>query len=265
MGVKLFSLYKEKMANYRKRPVKKRVYKRKTYKKKGTPNTASLVKLIKPVNIRQSESKYKTTSYTWGPLDHDYVYKTDIWSNTVNLFPGQGTTDATRVGDRIVCQGIMLRAVFDIPWDRKNCKLKAFFIPWNSDQGSPDTYENLFHSITQNSRLDPVQKKRYPGMQYLGTYQIERERAPFNTNPTNDAHTPAANVISTNTGTICIKKWIPMYNKKLFFRSDATNQPSNLKEVGSIVLAPYATINTTITDHIVLSGEMSATVYYKDL
>lgn len=56
-----------------------------------------------------------------------------------------------------------------------------------------------------------------------------------------------------------------MYNKKLFFRSDATNQPSNLKEVGSIVLAPYATINTTITDHIVLSGEMSATVYYKDL
>ena len=58
---------------------------------------------------------------------------------------------------------------------------------------------------------------------------------------------------------------IPMYNKKIFFRSDATNQPSNLKEAGAIVLAPYSTINTTVTDNVILSGEMSATLYFKDL
>jgi hypothetical protein len=158
----------------------------------------------------------------------------------------------------------MLRAVFDVPWDRKNVKLKAFFIPYNSDQGGVDTYSNVFHNITGNARLDPVQKKRYPGMKYLGTYQIETERAPYYTYSGGD-QTPAASVISSNTGTICIKKWIPMYNKKLFFRSDATNQPSNLKEAGAIVLAPYSTINTTTLDNVILSGEMSATVYFKDL
>lgn len=244
---------------------KRKTYRRKkVYKKKAPKSTANLVKLIKSVSIRQSESKYKTTSYTWGALSHDDVYHKDLWNSTINLFPGQGTSDVNRIGDRIICQGIMLRAVFDVPWDRKNVKLKAFFIPYNSDQGGVDTYDNVFHNITGNARLDPVQKKRYPGIKYLGTYQIETERAPYYTYAGGD-QVPAASVISSNTGTICIKKWIPMYNKKLFFRSDATNQPSNLKEAGAIVLAPYSTINTITTDNLILSGEMSATVYFKDI
>lgn len=66
-----------------------------------------------------------------------------------------------------------------------------------------------------------------------------------------------------------VKKWLPI-NKNLFFRSDATNQPSNLKELGSIIAVPYTTINTASTgvisgDTVVLNGEMSVTVYYKDL
>ncbi|AXH75744.1 MAG: putative capsid protein [Cressdnaviricota sp.] len=251
------------------RGVKKTIYKKKSYKKRNYGNK-KLVNLIKSVNIRQSESKYKSTSYTWGALTHDNTYHKDLWSSTVNLFPGQGTSDVNRIGDRIICQGIMLRAVFDVPWDRKNVKLKMFYVPWNSDQGTPATYSNFFHNITGNARLDPVQKKRYPGVKYLGTYQIEVERAPYYTYSAGD-QVPSASVISANTGSICIKKWIPMYNKKLFFRSDATFQPSNLPEQGSILVVPYSTINTNAGggvipgDNIILSGEMSATLYFKDL
>ena len=94
---------------------KRKTYRKKVYKKKAPKSTANLVKLIKSVSIRQSESKYKTTSYTWGALSHDDVYHKDLWNSTINLFPGQGTSDVNRIGDRIICQGIMIRAVFDAP------------------------------------------------------------------------------------------------------------------------------------------------------
>ena len=144
---------------------KKRTYnKRKSSKPKMTTNK-SLVKLIKQVNIKQSETKYKTKSYTWSSLQHDNIYKVDLWNSSDSaLFPGQGTTDGNRIGDRIVAQGIKVRMVFDVPWDRKNVKLKLFYLTYNSDQGDPTTYSNFFHNITGNARLDPVQKKRYGGL-----------------------------------------------------------------------------------------------------
>lgn len=259
------------MVDYNK---KKKTYRRKRVYKKRLPkssvNTSQLVKLIKNVNIKEAEVKYKTTGFTWGALQHDNLYHKDMWSSSATIFPGQGTTDGSRIGDRIVCQGLKLRAVFDVPWDRKNVKLKLFYVPYNSDQGTVTDYSSFFHNVTGNSRLDPIQTKRWPGTKYLGTYQIEPERAPFVTNPTNDGHVPAANVISSNTGSICIKKWIPM-NKKLYFKADASTSVTNLKENGAILAIPYATINTsagtavTPGDNIILSGEMAITVYYKDI
>jgi hypothetical protein len=247
---------------------KKRVS-RKTYPKKTAPkSTQSLVKLIKNINIKEAEVKYKTTGFTHAAMVHDNIYQMLLWSNSATIFPGQGTTDGSRVGDRIVCQGLKIRAVFDVPWDRKNVKLKVFYLPWNSDQGTPTTYGQFFHDITTNARLDPVQTKRWPGVKYLGTYQIEPERAPYYTYSSGD-QTPAADVISANTGTICVKKWIPM-NKKLYFKADASTSVTNLKENGSIICIPYTTINTASTgvisgDNVILKAEMAVTVYYKDI
>lgn len=125
-----------------------KVYNKKTYKRKSTgkrmPSTKSLVQLIKQVNIKQSETKYKTLSIPWSSMVHDNVYKRDLWNNSTSCFPNQGTTDGNRIGDRIVCQGIQIRAVFDIPWDRKNLKLKLFYLQYNTDQGDPTTYGNFF-------------------------------------------------------------------------------------------------------------------------
>ena len=91
---------------------KRKTYPKKSYKKKAPKSTTKLIKLIKSVNIRQSESKYKTTSYTWGALSHDDVFHKDLWNSSINLFPGQGTSDTNRVGDRIVCQGNYVKGSF---------------------------------------------------------------------------------------------------------------------------------------------------------
>ena len=60
-------------------------------------------------------------------------------------------------------------------------------------------------------------------------------------------------------------------NKKIFFKADASTSATNLKENGAILAIPYSTINTssgtpiTPGDNIVLSGEMTATIYFKDI
>lgn len=260
---------KYKQADRGRGHMKKRTYKRKAYRRK-TYKKSSLVSLIKSINVKQAESKYKSISVDYPAMVHGNLYKQDIWSSSVNLFPGQNSTDSGRLGDRIIAQGIMLRAIFDIPWDRKNCRLKAFYVPYNSDQGNPADYSTFFHNITGESRLDPVQKKRFPGVKYLGTYTIEPERASYYTYGSGTS-APANDEVSANTGTICIKKWIPMYNKKVFMKADASNQPSNLKENGCVVIVPYATLNTSKDgvllpgDTIVISGKLNATLYFKDL
>lgn len=257
-------------------PDKGRGYMRKTrkysrkYTKKSTPKkTTDLIKLIKQVNIKEAEVKYKTTGFAWGALKHDNIYHQSLWSSSATIFPGQGSTDSSRIGDRIISQGIRLRAHFDVPWDRKNVKLKLFYVQYNSDQGNPTDYGSFFHNLIGSSRLDPIQKKRWPGVKFLGEYQIEPERAPYYTYSSGD-QTPASNVISSNTGTIFINKWIPM-KKKLYFKADASTSVTNLKENGAILAIPYASKNTyagdgeVTGDNLILAGEMSATLYYKDV
>lgn len=254
--------------------MKKRTYTKRKYTKTRSPikkkKYNGLVKLIKSVNIKNSESKYKTLTANYPAMVHGNIYKNDLWSSSVSIFPSQNSTDAGRIGDRVIAQGVMLRMIFDVPWDRKNVKLKCFYLPYNSDQGDPTTYTDLFHNVTGESRLDPLQKKRFPGIKYLGTYQIEPERAPYYTYSAG-TQVPDSDEISSNTGSICIKKWLPMYNKKVYMKADASNQPSNLKEYGSILILPYATMNTSKDgvilpgDTIILNGKMTATLYFKDL
>jgi len=51
----------------------------------------------------------------------------------------------------------------DVPFDRKNVKVKAYFVPYNTDQGSPTNYSDLFHNITSNNILDQTACGTAPG------------------------------------------------------------------------------------------------------
>ena len=252
----------------------KKSYGKKRYSRKATVSKrvraaprsmAKLAKTIKAIQLKEQETNYKTIQPTIGALKHDSINEFRMWSSSTSVFPSQGAGDGNRVGDRIYPKGIRVRMCLDVPFDRNNVKVKVYYLPYNSDQGTPTTYGDLFHNVVGNSRIDPIQFKRWKGIKYLGTYKPRDMDANFMTQTTvHNLGDPPANEISANTASIYINKFIPI-NRKVWFLQDSSIQPSNLKENGSILLLPYATINTASTDNVILSGEGAFTVYYKDI
>jgi len=251
----------------------KKSYSKKRYSRKATVSKrvkaaprsmAKLAKTIKAIQLKEQETNYKTIQPTIGALTHDSINEFPMWSSTTSVFPSQGTGDGNRVGDRIYPKGIRVRMCLDVPWDRKNVKVKVYYLPYNSDQGSPTSYGDLFHNVVGNSRVDPIQFKRWKGIKYLGTYKPRDNDASVYITDFNEIAAPSASHLATNTASIYINKFIPI-NRKVWFLNDASIQPSNLKENGSILLLPYSTINTSTGDNIILNGEGAFTIYYKDI
>lgn len=217
---------------------------------------SNLVSLIKSINIKQSETKYKSGTVDLGALYHNFIYPVHCWGptgNTTNSLPGQGHSDTSRVGDRIFLKGIMLRAIFQPVGDRRNTRVIAYWVPHNSEQGSPDA--DLFHVVTDNVLIDPVQKKRYPNAVKLGEFKSKPHDVEFLTSGTQT---------SANCPSIYISKFIPI-NRKVYFKADASNTPTNLKEYGTVCFAIYQNFNTMLTDECIVGASINMTAYYKDL
>ncbi len=254
---------------YKKSYSKKRYSRKATVSKrvKAAPRSmAKLARTIKAIQLKEQETNYKTIQPTIGALKHDSINEFSMWSSSTSVFPSQGAGDGNRIGDRIYPKGIRVRMCLDVPWDRKNVKVKAYYLPYNSDQGTPTSYGDLFHNVVGNSRIDPIQFKRWKGIKYLGTYKPRDNDASYWRNIPSSVNVgdPPANRLASNTASIYINKFIPI-NRKVWFLNDASIQPSNLKENGSVLLLPYSTINTATTDNVILSGEGAFTVYYKDI
>lgn len=239
-----------------------------TYTKKlvkSAPKTmANMTKLIKSIQLKESETNYKTIGDAIGALNHNSINEFKIWSSTDSVFPSQGTGDGQRIGDRIYPKGIRIRMLLDLPWDRRNVKCKAYYIPYNSDQGTVTDKAQLFHNVMNNVLIDPIQFKRWKGIKYLGTFKPKDNDAAKYFTYSGAEGAPANDALATNTSTIYINRFIKM-NRKVWFIADASKQPSNLKENGSILLVPYASKNTTGSDNIILTGQYAFTCYYKDI
>lgn len=222
---------------------------------------SNLVKLIKDINISESEMKYKSGTYSVASLNHNEIYEAHLWAfpgspvALTNIFPGQGTNDGSRIGDRIFAKGILVRAMFQITGDRRNTSIAVYFVPHNSEQGSAGDYNQLFHNVTGSSMMDSLQKKRFPKIKFLGRFRVK----PSDQDPTvGTANTPI------NSASIYMKRFIPL-NKKLYFKADASTTVTNLEEYGTLVLAPYQNVNTLSTDTLVVNTDIHATLYYKDI
>lgn len=259
--------YKNNKRTYKRRSPKTYVSKRVIAAPKSKTN---LVRLIKNIQLRQSETKYKSRDLTHGAMNHNTinaitVYDKDAALGPISIFPTNGTYDYNRIGDRIIAQKIKLRIQFDVPWDRKNVKVKMYFLEYNSDQGDPENYGTFFHTITGNSRLDPVQFKRWgKSLRYLGEYKpMDNDASTYFTYP-HSTDAPPANHIATNTASICIKKDL-YFKRKITFTSDGEMTASNLKEKGVLLFLPYATANTAYSDNLLTAMDGAATLYYKDM
>lgn len=252
---------------YRKK-TNSRAYRAKTnpFKKKSTSGMVAkqkqktLVKLIKDINIAEAEMKYKTATVETGVLNHNTVTEFNVWGPTGNVFnilPSQGTDDDNRIGDRIYAKGIMLRSQVQLTWDRKSTRLAVYWVPHNSEQGSP--HADLFHHISGMTLLDPIQKKRFPKAQLVGIYKTDaNDQSTGSYGGT--IGTPNAN----DQKVIFFKKYIPL-NKKVFFKDSEGATPTNLNEYGTFCLAPFDKTLNYYTDNLILSGTLNATLYYKDI
>lgn len=212
--------------------------------------TKTLTKLIKAVQLKDSETCYRTYKLQSFALYHNSIAAHSIWypGNPIgnNLFPTQGNTDGNRKGDEIICQGIRLRMVLNVPYDRRNTTFKMFFIQWNSVQGNVGLRTDLLHDITGNIMLDPIQKDRWPGVKYLGSYTSR-----------------AKDLQGTDHHTILVNRWLPL-KRKVTFLTDGNVEPANLREYGSVVIFSYSTTGALETDAVATNCQFTATLYYKD-
>lgn len=228
----------------------KKNYKGKPKPKMSVPATKALVKTTL---LKMAETNYKSHDVKGSVFYHDVLARHDLWSPTStdanSIWPLQNDSDSGRSGDMIQVTGIKLRGVFEVPNDRFNAKMKLYFVQWNSGDGTPTTQSEFFHNVSGNIMIDPIQNKRFRSVQKLGMIRCKAT----------DVQQGVA-----QTKTIFFTKWIPM-NKKIYFKGDGSENPTNLKEYGSVLFAPYDTISSSTTDAIFVNSEITYTVYYKDI
>jgi len=215
---------------------------------------SNLVKLIKDTQISESEMKYKSSYVNVGELNHNSITQFHCWHpstgvNIMDLIPSQGTTDTSRIGDRIYLKGIKIRGIFQVPWDRRSTQLFVYWVPHNSEQGDPSS--DLFHNISGATILDPLQKKRYPQAKLLTSVRLH----------SNDTIHAGANA---DIKTLTLEAFIPI-DKKAYFNADASLKMPNMKEYGTLCLAPYDKTSALETDNVIIGGTMTGTLYYKDI
>lgn len=220
------------------------VYKRKRY------NRSKFAKAVKKVLLKTCETKYVSKSISTTNFYHDTLKGINLWDGgATTLFPPQGDSDGNRNGDEIYVTGIMIRGVFTVPYDRRNMRMRMWFVPHNTNQGDPTVQSQFMHNITGNTLLDPIQADRWKGTQYLGDFTCK----------STDQLTSAG-----NDKTIFFKKWLPI-KRKVTFKEDSSQVPvSGMKESGYLVVTQYDTVTTLTTDVLITSSEISATLYFKD-
>lgn len=228
-------------------------YKRKSYSKKPRVSPAATKALVKNTLLKMAETNYKSHDVKGQGFYHDTLARHDLWSPTstdVNsIWPLQNDSDSGRNGDMIQVAGIKIRGVFEVPNDRFNAKMKLYFVQWNSSDGTPTNQNEFFHNVSGNIMIDPIQNKRFRSVTKLGMIQCRATDVQQGT---------------AQTKTIFFSKWIPM-NKKVYFKGDGSENPTNLKEYGSILFCPYDTISSVTTDMIIVNSELTYTIYYKDI
>lgn len=203
--------------------------------------------------LNTTETCYKSVTVAQGTgasINHDTLKKWELWNDvgSPSFMPAQGLGDGNRIGDEIYVTGIRIRGQFEMPQDRRNAKIKLWFVQWDNQQGDPAIQANFQHNTSGNTFIDPIQTKRYPGIKYLGMHQL---RATDQTTGTQDK-------------TLFFNKWIPIYRKVSFKEDGSLACVAGLKTYGSLVATAYDTYSTFQTDTVVSRGEITATVYYKD-
>lgn len=192
---------------------KKRAYapKKKISKKKAAPKKKSnLVKLIKSITLKESETKYTNQSVVKTELYHNtYTNLGDIFAK---CYPLQGVRDDQRIGDSIVQRGIKMRFLLGQKYDRPNVTFKLWLLKIPRSQ-SLISFPTMFDQETGNVLLDSTNSDN---VKVIWTKTIHRNY------PNLSAAVPGT--VESREITFPIQQYLKLQRKVTFVSDGSTDQ-----------------------------------------
>lgn len=239
--------------------------KRPSWRRKYLRGRRGFAKAVKSVILKTAESKYVSRAIqansaydvTWGgfAVNHNAIVEFTLINNTapsvndLSYIP-QGDADSNRNGDEIYSTSITVRSAISIPASRKNTTLKWYLLEYNSVQGTPTTYGDLFHNTTGSVLLDPVQRDRWK-LKYLATQRVQARDVLVD---------PAGTVNDVN---INFVKKIPFKRHLCFQKDDSNIIVKGMKERLSLICVAYD-MNGSSTLSTCAYVKMQGTINYRD-
>lgn len=222
-------------------------------------------KAVKSVVLKTAERKWKScdspansaydVAFGGYSLNHNSTVEFTLSNNnapnpsTHITAISQGVSDLTRNGSSIYSTGIMLRGSIVIPADRKNTTFKLYLLEYNTAQGDPTVYADLYTNITGRNMLDPFQPDRWKP-KYLGTYTYK-------------AHDTASTILEGQRADIIFKKWIP-FKRMFHYQGDgSTVVARGIKERLSLLIKTFdnnSALDTSTCGYV----RINATLHFKD-
>lgn len=236
-----------KMRKYSKKPVTRKTFVRKAVSK---AKTSRLVKLIKKVSLRQTETKDT----------HVISENIQLYHNTPTaigslLYTEQGINDnesgltqySKRIGDEIVASGISLKFWFANKLDRPDVlyKIIVFKYKANTTLANPEPYEN---QGTSNYLIRDLNVERFKIVKVVN-FRITTSAQRITT----------TDVFNGAEGHKAVKIWIPL-KRKIKYES-GSSVPFGWDYACSIVC--YDSYGTLTTDNIA-SYAVNRKLYFKD-
>ena len=226
-----------------------------------------IARVAKNVMMNLAESKVRDRSLI--PLPgllaqyyHDNAYICTLHnaqSTVEHLLPpmiAQGDENYQRNGREIYSTGFRVKGLFDIPFDRRNTKIKIYLTETNSASGALPT--DLFHTgdgTTGNIMLDRINRERFPNTKLLRTLRVKSRDLYIERGELTDAGSNA---------TVYYDFWIPWRRKLNYNVSGGFSPISGCKEQLGLTYVFYDAAQTLTTDAVATRCEQLVSFYYKD-
>lgn len=238
------------MKKYRGKSRKLFLRRKRTTKKGGVLRGKGLVRLIKNVSLRQSETKFQTLSGENLQLQHNggtgptYVRIFNL------LATNQGQTQETRLGDKVIAKGLSIRLWLSNKLDRPNVMYRIIVFSGPRDQISIASPNNFFEAHIGNKMIDMVNTDKYKIIKqriirpFAGDYSLE-------SSATNKEHSTY------------LAMYIPLKNRQVSYGNDNEDLPTFTRDCISVAILAYDAYGTLTTDTIASFSYLTK-FYFKD-
>lgn len=239
---------------YRKKPTYRKKVARKTFRKKTVrrSKTASLVKLIKKVSLKNCETKYVHNASENNQIYHNSPFIFNSLLNTTQGITDTGagnTVLSNRLGDEVIARGISIKLWIANKVDRPNIMYRL--IVYKYQTLSQPTGPALFKTGSGNRIMDDIDKE-YVSVAYQKIFNLQVGYSAYSTATAGDTDSREAHTYK--------QIWIPLKNKKVTY-PDAGALPKFFN-YGFCIL-PYDSWGTLTTDNIA-SFSYQYKFYFKD-